>query len=39
VAGCLDPETTILMSDGTSKLLKDVTISDKLIGYDLKIKI
>ncbi|KKR62537.1 MAG: Replicative DNA helicase [Candidatus Woesebacteria bacterium GW2011_GWA1_40_45] len=35
-AGCLDPDTDILLANGNFKKLKEITIKDKLIGYDFK---
>ena len=32
--GCLDPETLILMWDGTKKTAKEIVVGDKLVGDD-----
>lgn len=36
--GCLDPETLVLMWDGTKKKAKDVKVGDKLVGDDLGVR-
>jgi DNA gyrase/topoisomerase IV subunit B len=36
--GCVDPETPILLWNGNIKLAKDITVNDKLIGDDGKIR-
>ena len=36
--GCFDPETPILLWDGSTKLAKNITIEDKLVGDDGNIR-
>ncbi len=31
---CMDPETPVLMFDGSTKKLKDVTVGDSVLGFD-----